>query len=741
MYSASPQEEDRIIKNKYRQLLHYANLKDASRKKTIKKAFYFAVEAHKGMRRKSGEPYVLHPIEVALIATQEIGLGATSIICALLHDVVEDTDYTLKDIELMFGKRVASIIDGLTKISGIFDQSSSQQAENFRKVLLTLSDDVRVILIKIADRLHNMRTLDSMPTEKQLKIASETSYLYAPLAHRLGLFSIKSELEDLSLKYKEPEAYNVISSKIESSEIERRRFINKFMQPLKRSLNRQEIKYKILYRTKSISSIWSKMHTKKVDFDEIYDLFAIRIIIEGDQAQERANCWRVYSLVTDLYIPKQDRFRDWISMPKANGYESLHTTVMSKEGKWVEIQIRSTRMDEIAEKGYAAHWKYKGSSKSESSGLDEWLTKIREVLQNPTADALDFLDDIKLNLFSEEIYTFTPKGEIRSLPKGASVLDFAFNIHSEIGKKAIGAKINNRLVPLSYILTSGDQVEIITSNKQMPKEDWYDSAITARAKSQIKVAIKEEKKKFGTLGREKLESYFNQLDVEFNQANIKDFQNYAGISSGSDFYFKIATGKIDLNHLQDWMLKKDKEKSSWLSYLNPFSSRKAKVHKDEVSEHIYKQLADSPESLLLTEKANITNYELAECCKPINGDDVVGFITSDNKIIIHRTECKEALRMMSTYGNSIVKTKWREKGAVEFLTGIKLFGYDKLGLIREITEVISSELNVNIRSFEIESSEGLSEGKIMLYVQDTKQLDNIIAKLKQIGGIDKIFRI
>ena len=740
MYKATAQEEESQIIGKYRQLLHYSNIKDPAKRKLIKKAYYFAVEAHKDMRRKSGEPYVFHPIEVALIATREIGLGSTSIICALLHDVVEDTDYTLKDIELMFGKKVASIIDGLTKISGIWDESGSQQAENFRKVLLTLADDVRVILIKIADRLHNMRTLDSMPHEKQLKIASETSYLYAPLAHRLGLFSIKSELEDLSLKYKEPEAYHIISSKIESSEIDRKRFINKFLHPIKQVLNRHGIKYRVLSRTKAISSIWNKMQTKKVDFEEIYDLFAIRFILDGDIQTEKENCWRVYSLITDIYIPKQDRFRDWISMPKANGYESLHTTVMSKEGKWVEIQIRSNRMDEIAEKGYAAHWKYKGQTKSES-GLDEWLSKIREVLQNPTADALDFLDDFKLNLFSEEIYAFTPKGEIRTLPKGATVIDFAFSIHSAIGKNAIGAKINNRLVPLSHVLNSGDQVEILTSTKQIPKEEWFDMATTARAKSQIKQAVKEEKKKFGPIGKKRLFEIFTQFEINNTQENLKDFQNHIGIASGSDFLYKIAIGKIDENDVKDWMLKKEKENPSWLSYLNPFSRLKFRKDSDQVSSIIYEKLQSSPESLLLSEKTNIKDFRLAACCNPINGDNVVGFIDADNIINIHRTECKEASRLMSTYGNSIVKTKWRDKGNVEFLTGIKIFGYDKIGLLLEITEVITSEHNINIRSFNIQSSEGLSEGIAMLYVTDTKQLDNIIARLKLIKGIEKVFRI
>jgi len=550
---------DNLVVNKYRQLLRHLKQNDKNASPTVRKAYKLAVEAHKDMKRKSGEPYVVHPIDVAIICARDLNLGHTSIISALLHDVVEDTDYTLQDIELMFGKKVSKIIDGLTKISGLTAHSKSMQAENFRKILLTLNDDVRVILIKLADRLHNMRTLESMPHEKQMKIASETAYLYAPLAHRLGLFTIKSELEDLSLKYKEPEVYNLISNKLRIGEEDRRKFINKFTQPIRNRLNKLNIDYKILSRTKSISSIWGKMQNKKVSFEEVYDVFAVRIVINSKLEKEKVDCWRVFGTVTDLYYPKQDRFRDWISVPKANGYEALHTTVMSNDGKWVEIQIRSQRMDEIAEKGYAAHWKYKDSSNFDL-GLEEWLGKIRELLDNPDPNALSFLDDFKLNLFTEEIFTFTPKGDLKTLPKGSTVLDFAYDIHSEIGNSTIGAKVNSRLVPIDEVLITGDQVEILTSDMQKPKGDWYEKVITARAKSQIKSALKEIKREHSEEGKAKLAKYFHKLNMEMTPENIGEFKKYCGIKSNNDFYYRIAVDKIGIDELKDFILKNEKDK-------------------------------------------------------------------------------------------------------------------------------------------------------------------------------------
>jgi len=739
MYKATEEEEKKLILNKFRQIMRHSNIDDPEKKAKIRKAFHFAVEAHKGMRRRSGEPYIMHPLEVALIASRDIGLGTKSIISALLHDVVEDTDYTLKDIELMFGKKVARIIDGLTKISDIFDKTSSLQAENFRKILLTLSDDVRVILIKLADRLHNMRTLQSMPHEKQMKIASETEILYAPMAHRLGLYSIKDELEDLILKYKHPEAYHSIAAKLTESEYQRKKFIARFIQPIKRELTNQGFDFTIAYRNKSISSIWNKMQNKKVRFNEVYDLFAVRIILNSSFKAEKADCWRTYSIITSIYVPKQDRFRDWISVPKSNGYEALHTTVMSKEGKWVEVQIRSKRMDEVAEKGYAAHWKYKDSKKSSEHGLDEWMSKVRELLQNPKSDALDFLDEFKLNLYTSEIYAFTPKGEMISLPKGATVLDFAFNIHSEIGKKTIGAKINNTLCPIGHVINSGDQVEILTSDKQSPKEDWLDIAITARARTQIKNALKEIKKQYVNLGHMKLKQHFADLKRDYDNELVKAFQNSLNIASTNDFYYQIATDKITKKDLSEFI--SDSSTLGWLSSLNPFSRFGKSKTANSLEKEIQKQLENKPESMTLSKDLVNVEYKVASCCKPLPGDNVVGFLRADDTIEIHRTTCKKASNLMATYGKNIVKAKWREEGSPQFLAGISFMGHDKFGLIREITELLTSQMGINIRSFSLSTHEDIFQGTAMLYVQDSKQLEDIIKKLKTISGIKNVNRI
>jgi len=742
MYQLSEEEEKKLILNKYRQILRHSGITDSAKKAKIKKAFHFAVDAHKGMRRRSGEPYILHPLEVALISTRDIGLKTTSIICALLHDVVEDTDYSLKDIELMFGKKVARIIDGLTKISEIFDKnSSSLQAENFRKILLTLADDVRVILIKLADRLHNMRTLQSMPHEKQMKIASETEILYAPMAHRLGLFSVKSELEDLILKYKQPEAYNSIATKLTESQYQRKKFITRFIQPIKRELKKQGFNFSIAYRDKAISSIWSKMQKKHISFEEVYDLFAVRIILDSEFKNEKADCWRTYSTITSIYVPKHDRFRDWISVPKANGYEALHTTVMSREGKWVEVQIRSKRMDEVAEKGYAAHWKYKGNVKTTEHGLDEWLNKIRELLQNPNSDALDFLDDFKLNLFASELYAFTPKGEMITMPKGATVLDFAFSIHSEIGRHAIGAKINGSLCPLSQELKSGDQVEVLTSSKQTPKDDWMELVVTARAKSQIKAALRELKKQFVSVGKVKLAQYFAGLKIDWDDELVKNFQSYLGITSVNDFYYRIAKELVNDKDLKNFIDQKEREKGGWLNYLNPFYVFSKTKEPNTLATTIQQQLEKKPESMLLSKNFASTEHEVADCCQPIPGDDVVGFIQADGKIKIHRTTCPIASNLMATYGKNIVKAKWREEGNLQFLSGISFVGHDKFGLIREVIELLTSQMGINIRSFEVETHDALFKGKAMLYVQNTKQLDDVIKKLKKIETIKMATRL
>ncbi|MCF8296853.1 MAG: RelA/SpoT family protein [Saprospiraceae bacterium] len=735
-------EEKKDILKRYRNLLKVCRPKtNKEDKKLIRKAFHIAAEAHKDMRRKSGEPYIIHPLEVAYIAVAEIGLGTTSVICALLHDVVEDTDYSLADIEDLFGKKVAQIIDGLTKISGIFDHTTSSiQAENFRKILLTLSEDVRVILIKLADRMHNMRTLDSMTEEKKLKIASETVYLYAPLSHRLGLYAIKSELEDLALKYTEPEIFKTITRKIIETELERKRFIYKFLLPIKKELNQQGINYKIIHRTKSVNSIWNKMKKKEIPFEEVYDLFAIRIIIESPLENEKADCWKVYSIVTNHYHPKQNRLRDWISIPKANGYESLHTTVMSRTGKWVEIQIRTTRMDEIAEKGYAAHWKYKNENDADS-GLDEWLSRISEILQSPESeDALDFLDDFKLNLFSDEIFVFTPKGDLKTLPVKATVLDFAYNIHSQVGNSSIGAKVNHKLVPLSYVLKSGDQIEIISSKKQIPKEEWLTYATTARAKTQIKNALKDQKKKYTIEGKEILKDYFKQMKIEFTNSNIRSFQTFTDTPGLTDFYYKIATGIIGVNELKEFTL--SNEKSSWLNYIKrPFTKVPKILTPETLSINIREQLKSKPEELLLGKNIKEIDYTISKCCNAIPGDDVIALKTKGQGLVIHRTNCPTAIQIMSTHGGDIVKAKWKQKESISFLTGIKFNGIDRIGLLNDILNIISDELTINIRSINIESSENMTEGIAMLYVNDTKHLQNVIDKLKKVNGIQKISRL
>ncbi len=732
-------KEKRLINNKFRQIMHYSKVEDPAKRKLIKKAFNFAQQAHKGVRRKSGELYIFHPLEVALICTRDIGLKTTSIISALLHDVVEDTDYTLLDIEIMFGEKVAKIVDGLTKISTVFAQSESLQAENFRKILLTLADDVRVIIIKLADRLHNMRTLESMPKEKQLKISSETNILYAPLAHRLGLFAIKSELEDLVLKYKNPDAYRIISEKLKQKESEKKAFIKKFIAPIKTQLTKEGLKFKIINRNKAISSIWNKMQTKKIDFEQVYDIFAVRIIIDSDINSEKLDCWKAYSSVTQTYVPKQDRFRDWISVPKANGYEALHTTVMSKSGRWVEVQIRSTRMDEIAEKGYAAHWKYKGKAPV-GGGLDDWLNKIRELLHNPDSDALNFLDEFKLNLFSDEIYVFTPKGDIKNMPKGSTVIDFAYSIHSHIGNQAIGAKVNTQLAPLNHKLHSGDQIEIITSQKQVPKEEWMNWAYTARAKSNIKNSLNANRKKYIKKGELILSIFCEKQEIICNNKLEKKLLDFLGLSDIDTLHIRLAKGQLTEDDIEKF-IQYNKDQSSWKKYLNPFSRRNTTTKNEDLSDIILQKLKKKPNGLLLSKKYDNSKIELAKCCKPIPGDDVIGFIEKNNTISIHRTTCHLASDLMSKYGNNIIKAKWKEKGDLQFLTGIKLYGNDRLGVINDVTKIISSEHGINIRSFQLETNNDLFEGLIMIYVKDSEQLNTIIGRLRQLDGMEKIYRL
>ena len=720
--------EKKEILKRYRALLRACkSTMQKGDKRMIRLAFNMALESHENMRRKSGEPYIYHPIAVAQIAAEEIGLGTTSIVCALLHDVVEDTDISLDEIEREFGKKVAKIIDGLTKISGVFDYNSSLQAENFRKMLLTLADDVRVILIKLADRLHNMRTMDFMPRDKQLKISSETVYLYAPLAHRLGLYTLKSELEDLSMKYMEPVTYKFIAQQLNEKKAERENFVRDFISPISEILNEQELEAAVYGRPKSIHSIWSKMRKKNIPFDEVYDLFAIRIILNSKPENEKSDCWKAYSIVTDLYHPNPDRLRDWISSPRANGYESLHTTVMGPRGQWVEVQIRTTRMNEIAEKGFAAHWKYK--EPSADSGLDQWIQKVREMLNNPESNALDFLDDFKMNLFSDEIFIFTPKGALIQLPVSATALDFAFEIHTDIGASCIGAKVNHKLVPLSYKLQNGDQVEIITSSKQSPKEDWLSIVVTAKAKSKIKSSLKEEKRKIAEQGKEILERKLKSLKITYNTDNLYKLTYYFKLPSTLDLFFNVANGLIDVKQLKEFVIS---EKT--------VENKPEKAEPQPSEQFIKKFKGSDNDTLLIGEDLQKIDYKLSACCNPIPGDDVFGFVTVGDGIKIHRTNCPNAAKLMSNYGYRIVKARWNSQKELAFLTGIRIIGIDDVGLINNITNVISGDFKVNMRSITVDTNEGMFDGSIMVYVNNTVHLDDMIAKLKVVEGVTSVTR-
>ncbi|MFY0654526.1 MAG: bifunctional (p)ppGpp synthetase/guanosine-3',5'-bis(diphosphate) 3'-pyrophosphohydrolase [Cyclobacteriaceae bacterium] len=731
------EQERKEILNRYRKLLRHAKpfLKNNDAK-LIKKAFNTSNDAHKDMRRKSGEPYIYHPLSVAQICVEEIGLGTTSIISALLHDVVEDTDWEIYDIRREFGDKVAKIIDGLTKISSVPGENASEQAENFRKLLLTLAEDTRVILIKLADRLHNMRTLASMPQHKQLKIASETAYIYAPLAHRLGLYAIKTELEDLALKYHEPQAYEEITSKVATTKDARSRFIKNFIKPINEGLKQHGFKVEIKGRPKSVHSIWSKMKKQNIPFEEVYDLFAIRIIIDTDLENEKAACWQVYSMVTDFYQPNPDRLRDWISLPKSNGYESLHTTVLTQKGtnkgKWVEVQIRSKRMDDIAEKGYAAHWKYKDSTPKENeSTLDTWINKVRETLEQNDMSAIEFVDDFRANLFNEEVYSFTPKGKLVTLPYNSTALDFAFDIHSEVGATCIGAKINKRLVPLNTKLSNGDQVEILTSNKQTPKEDWLKFVVTSKAKSNIKDFLKEDKKKAASEGKEVVIRKLKQMKLELNNETVTKLNAYFGTKTPLDFFYAVGKGKIDPKDIKK-INEVKKEKFRRLKSLIGVKDRKPRKKEPVVEE--------KKDVLLLGEDMDKLDYKFANCCKPIPGDDVFGFVTINDGIKIHRNSCPNANELMSNYGYRVVKAKWTSQQEIAFLAGIKVIGTDRLGMINDITKIISSELKVNMRSLTIHTDNGIFDGNIELFVNDTVHLNMMIKKLKKVSGVERITR-
>lgn len=723
------EEEKKEIVKRYRQLLKVSKWsREKGDVKMIRDAFDLSMEAHRDMRRKSGEPYIYHPLAVARIAAEEIGLGTTSIVCALLHDVVEDSHIELSDIERQFGSKVARIIDGLTKISGVFDhETTSPQAENFRKMLLTLSEDVRVILIKLCDRLHNMRTLDHMSAKGQLKIASETQYLYAPLAHRLGLYAIKTELEDLSLKYTDPAEYNFIKQKLASTKEQRNRYIRRFVAPLKTELDKLGLSFDIKGRPKSIFSILNKIKTQHVPFEEVYDLFAIRITIDSVPEREKIDCWNVYSIVTNIYYPNPDRLRDWVSTPKSNGYESLHTTVMGPMGKWVEVQIRTRRMDEIAEKGYAAHWKYKEST-AEANNLDLWLMKIREVIENPQENALDFLDDFKLSLYSEEVFVFTPKGELRKLPLKSTILDFAFDIHSEVGASCIGAKVNNKLVPISHVLQNGDQVEIITSSKQKPNRGWLDFVITAKAKGKIKQLLKEEKRLKAEEGKEILSRKFRNSKIEMSKENLRNLCTVLKIPSESDLFYLLASGGLNKETLQ--------LKELLWSYKGPKEHVKGKGEK--------KSTKPKEDAIVLGESDTQLDYSFAKCCSPIPGDEVVGFITIGDGIKIHRTNCKNAQSLMSNYGYRIIKARWASQPIIDdypFEAGIEISGIDTIGLVSRITDIVSKQLNLNMKSISFSSLNGTFTGHMVLFITSTVHLEALMDKIKEIDKFINVRRV
>ena len=709
----------------------------------IDKAFRFANEAHQDMYRNSGEPYIIHPINVARIVNQEIGLGAKSVAAALLHDVVEDTGIPLEEISKQFGPKIASLIDGLTKISGTYNkETNSLQAENFRKMLMTLSDDFRVILIKIADRLHNMRTLDSMPEHKRMKIAGETVYLYAPLAHRLGLFAIKTELEDLSFKFRHPRIYDEIARKVKMDEKKNLALINRFSLPIIEELNNNNIIFDISGRFKSIYSIWKKMQSKNVPFEEVYDLLAVRIVFDpGPEMSERAQCWQIYSLITDIYTPKPDRLRDWISRPKPNGYEALHLTVMGPEGRWVEVQIRSQRMDDIAERGFAAHWKYKGDTSQSESELDKWLKHIREMLANPMSDPLTFLDEFKMSLFSSEIMVFTPKGLLVNLPKGASALDFAYEIHTDIGNKAIGAKVNYKLSPLSTTLQSGDQVEIITSNIAKPEKEWLEYVHTAKAKNAIKDALKDQSTDRIQKGMEMLEQRLSELGILPNSDIIKKLLDNYELLNKDELYSRIGLGLINLDELRK-VLKKAPE-GSLRKYWRLAVGGVTRKEPETKEVPPLPGTIDKSQPYLLRENVDNTgnSYVIASCCQPIPGDEVTGYVDHSNNIIVHKPKCPVAVKLMSSEGNRIIPVRWTIHKLASFLARISINGIDRIGLVSEVTTIISKELNVNIRNINVSVYDGIFEGTIDLYVHHTRDLNNLIMQLSNIKGIASVKRI
>ena len=737
--------EEEMIEQAFQQLLNdYLATKHRKRIEIITKAFNFANQAHKGIKRRSGEPYIMHPLAVAQIVCNEIGLGSTSICAALLHDVVEDTDYTVEDIENIFGPKIAQIVDGLTKISGgIFGDRASAQAENFKKLLLTMSDDIRVILIKIADRLHNMRTLGSMLPNKQFKIAGETLYIYAPLANRLGLYKIKTELENLSFKYEHPEEYQEIEEKLAATATERDKVFNDFTAPIRAQLDKMGLKFRILARVKSIYSIWNKMQTKHVPFEEIYDLLAVRIIFEPRNADEELNdCFDIYVSISKIYKPHPDRLRDWVSHPKANGYQALHVTLMGNNGQWIEVQIRSERMNDVAEQGFAAHWKYKDGGGSEDEGeLDKWLRTIKEILDDPQPDAIDFLDTIKLNLFASEIFVFTPKGEIKTMPQNSTALDFAFSLHTDIGSHCIGAKVNHKLVPLSHKLQSGDQVEVLTSKSQRVQPEWEVFATTARARAKIAAILRKEQRNSQKEGETLLNEFFKKEELRLDDLLIDKLVKAHNMKNRDEFLIAIGNKKIVLGDLDKNALK-EKQGTNWKKFLT-FSFGGNKESKEPIEEKPLqeKEKINTKQILKLTEENIQKNYIMAECCHPIPGDDVLGYMVENDRIIIHKRQCPVAARLKSSYGNRILATEWDTHKELSFLVNIYIKGIDAMGLLNEVTQVISRQLNVNIRKLSIETTDGIFEGNIQLYVHDVDDVKTICNNLKQIQNIKQVTRV
>lgn len=738
--------DEKMIQDGFNELLEdYLNSNHRRKVERITKAFNFANQAHAGVKRRSGEPYIMHPIAVARIVCREMGLGSTSICSALLHDVVEDTEYTVQDISDMFGPKIAQIVDGLTKISGgIFGEQASAQAENFRKLLLTMSDDIRVILIKIADRLHNMRTLGSMLPAKQFKIAGETLYLYAPLAHRLGLFTIKTELEDLSFKYEHPQEYDFIEQKLQASEESRNKLFEHFAIPVDKKLKEMGLHYEMKARVKSAYSIWNKMESKGITFEDIYDLYAVRIIFDPLPGVDEKNmCWDIYSAITDVYRIRPDRIRDWVSRPKANGYQALHLTVMGPDGQWVEIQIRSRRMDDIAEKGFAAHWKYKEHSVEEDTELDKWLQTITEILESPDPNALDFLDTIKLNLFTSEIFVFTPKGDIKTLPQGATALDFAYALHTNIGNKCIGAKVNHRLVPLSHPLASGDQVEILTSRSQKPQAEWLNFVTTAKARSKIDAVLKRARKDAAKVGEEKVIAAFKRSEMEASTSNLDKLCMYFGFSKREEFFYAVEKGDVVLPENIKKLLK-EKTDNVLFKYVKQAlgvgvknNKEKEEVQKEEKPKAKY----DKSKPYILREEAFERNYVIAECCKPIPGDDALGFINDDGNVVVHKRSCPIAMRLKSSFGERILNTEWSSHKNASFEATLEVKGIDSIGVLNTITKTISDDFNVNIMRLLIEAKDGVFEGKIKMKVHDVEDIQKMCVTLSKIKNIKSVGRV